>query len=120
MNFGFDLDGTITAAPRPFRALIKALHAAGHECHVITGTMDPIVLAAHYERRWAQLAAIGLTEADVLLKIVTNPPLTAKADYCRRHGIALMFEDSPEWSEAILAVCPVLLVMPGNGAMVTS
>lgn len=112
MNFGFDVDGTITAAPQAFAAMASALLAAGHEVHVITGTMDAAVTAEHLVARRAQLDSHGFPECTAL-QIVTAPHAEQKAAYCRNHDIVMMFEDSPVYIEAIRAgSSTVVLAMP--------
>jgi uncharacterized HAD superfamily protein len=102
MNFGFDIDGTITAAPVAFAAIAKALLAAGHEVHVLTGTMDTALNAGHMQRRKEQLATIGFPYTH--LTIVHAPlHVESKAAYCRDHDIVLMFEDSIPYGDAIAA-----------------
>lgn len=111
MNFGFDVDGTITAAPEAFAALAAALLAAGHEVHVITGTMDALTEAQFAARR-AQLASHGFP-VPTALHIVTAPHAEQKAAYCRDHEIVMMFEDSPIYINAIRALTStVVLAMP--------
>lgn len=115
MNFAFDIDGTITAIPGPLASIMTALFDAGHEVHVLTGTMDSEITANHVSKRWDQLRDLGVDVDKVTnLKIVTNPPLTAKRDYCFEMNIDLMFEDSVEWSKPIQETCPVLLVMDSS------
>ena len=100
MNFGFDIDGTISAAPDIFATIMRSLIAAGHGVHVLSGTGDTVI-TDHYDRRREQLAAWGIPYT--ALKIVCNPHhLQAKADYCREHDIVMMFEDSVPYTRSIM------------------
>ncbi len=112
MNFGFDIDGTISAAPEAFAAIAAALIAAGHEVHVLTGTMEPTIDDAMRQRRVAQLAAFGFPYSR--LHIVNAPThVSGKAAYCSEHRIVMMFEDSIPYSDAIAAAGTfVMLVHP--------
>jgi hypothetical protein len=109
MNFGFDIDGTITAAPGVFRALVEALRDAGHEIHVITGTMDPVATVEHEAQRYAQLIALGFGPVTAL-HVVTAPHAENKAAYCRDHEIVLMFEDSPSYADEISRVTTCVMM----------
>jgi ABC-type arginine/histidine transport system permease subunit len=109
MNFGFDIDGTITRSPEALWAIADALLAAGHEVHVLTGTMDTVLLDSHFEGRVTQLLAHGFN-AWSHLHIVLSPHAKNKAQYCVDNDIVLMFEDSETYSEAISKVTTVFKV----------
>lgn len=111
MNFGFDIDGTIGAAPEAYTAMIAALLSAGHECHVITGTMDPEVTPDHMSKRALQLQRYGL-EWWTKLHIVTAPHALNKAKYCQENNIVFMFEDSPAYADEIRKVTTCVLMCP--------
>lgn len=109
MNFGFDIDGTITRAPGALWAIADALLDAGHQVHVLTGTMDKAVTTQHKIEREAQLDAHGFKEW-TKLHIVVSPHAENKAKYCVDNDIVLMFEDSDRYSEAISKVTTVFKV----------
>ena len=116
MKFGFDVDGTLTALPAQLGAIMRALRAAGHEVHVITGQTAPITDASFAKRR-AQLSALGLDGAYDELHIAGPPDWVAdKHAYCAEWHIDLMVEDSLVYAAAISAVTPLLMVYPGNRA----
>lgn len=111
MKFGFDIDGTITAAPAAFAAIMLALRQAGHECWVITGVVGS---AGDENARRAQLAAVGVSPAcfDGLRIFATNdgPVAAQKAAFCRNEGIDFVFENEPSYAEAIIKACPVTVM----------
>lgn len=109
MNFGFDIDGTITRAPEALWAIADALLTAGHQVHVLTGTMDEVLTAQHMLDREAQLNAHGFMDW-TQLHIVLAPHAANKAQYCVDNGIVLMFEDSEHYSKAISQVTTVFKV----------
>lgn len=112
MNFCFDIDGTISAAPEAYKVMIDSLLAAGHEVHILTGTMDQEATEEHYRKRHDQLAEFGITRWTNLC-IVTSPGnVEAKAKYCKDNNIAFMFEDSPWYADAIRAVTTCVLMCP--------
>jgi putative intracellular protease/amidase len=119
MKFGFDIDGTISAAPAEYRAIMLALRAAEHEVHVITG-QGGVVTPESEDGRRAQLAGLGIFPECYDVLYLAGPSegswdwqhvAESKAAYCRDHGIAFMFEDSPEYAQAIRATDTVVVVM---------
>jgi len=110
MNFGFDIDGTITHSPKAFGAIMESLMRCGHQVHVLTGTMDPAITQGHYTARHKQLAACGVAGKYHHLHIVIAPHPQNKASYCQLHNIVMMFEDSPSYADAIKKVTTCLLI----------
>ncbi len=110
MNFGFDVDGTISAIPVPLAAIALALRRNGDEVHIITGQPNAPTPAC-YERRRDQLAALGWEEGDYDHLFIAGPNYVQdKVDYCRDNDIALMFEDSLIYAAAISEVTPTVVV----------
>jgi hypothetical protein len=110
--FGFDIDGTISAAPEVFAAIMEALLERGHEVHVITGQTREVT-NADVERRVAQLAALGIFWGQHFDKLhLAGAPdwIADKAAYCRDHKVDFMFEDSVLYAKAISAWCPVTVM----------
>ncbi len=109
VNFAFDIDGTITAAPKAYGAMMTALVAAGHEVHALTGQTTPIT-DADIQGRVRQLEALGTTDFTHLA--VVGPPdwVAAKANYCREHDICFVFENDVAYAQAISAACPVTVM----------
>lgn len=114
MNFAFDIDGTITAAPAYYAALMTSLRKCGHGVHVLTGTMQPVATDATYSTRDKQLRGYGITSAMYdKLHIVTSPGnVEQKAQYCLDHDIGFVFEDSQLYTEAIRAVGVTVVTHP--------
>lgn len=113
MNFGFDIDGTISASPQVYALLIEALHDAGHGIYIITGTMDPVVTLTHYEQRIHQLMTWGIPPGTYTLFIVNAPNHVAeKARLCKGYAIKMMFEDSETYAQAINAAGTLCVLMP--------
>ena len=113
MNFGFDIDGTITAEPEAYAAIMASLTAAGHWCHVITGTMDDAVTDDHTAKRRAQLEKHGILPGVHwnYLHIVTAPHAINKAKYCEQRDIRMLFEDSDAYIEECRKVTRCLRMM---------
>lgn len=114
MNFGFDIDQTITAAPLQFAVMMEALQADGHRCYVLTGTMDVEVTADHYVARRAQLSNCGIHEGKHydFLEIVTAPHAENKAKHCVDNRIEFHFDDAPAHVTAIRAAGVHVAAMP--------
>lgn len=113
--FGFDIDGTISAAPDVYRMIMRALVDAGHQVHVITGTGDGEATPDKYERRTAQLAEWRLRKGWewTHLHIVCRPDCgQKKAVYCAEQGIQMMFEDSPDYADPINHAGTLCVLMP--------
>lgn len=113
MNVGFDIDRTITAAPKQFAAMMSALQQAGHRCYVITGTMDSVATPTHYVARRQQLESCGVFEGQHydFLEIVIAPHAENKAKYCVANNIEFMFDDAPAYIEAIRSVGVIVAAM---------
>lgn len=111
-TFGFDVDGTITAAPKAFASIMGALRDAGHYVYVITGqTRD--VTPADYTRRRNQLDSLGVhqdVQYDALH--IAGPPdwVEDKRLFCEQHLLDFVFEDSLRYAEAISTICPVTVM----------
>lgn len=110
MSFGFDIDGTITAAPEQFGIIMASLRLAGHKVHILTGTMDKEATPQHYDFRRQQLREHGVAGLYDVLHIVTAPHAKRKAEYCRAHDIAMMFEDSQSYADEIKKVTACLMM----------
>ena len=79
MRFGFDCDGTLTAAPHVLGAVISALRSAGHECVVISGNPQ---------------AADIVHALDIKVDAVYNvEPGQPKGIFCRAHDVVLLVDD---------------------------
>lgn len=101
MNFGFDIDDTITAEPGAFSALMAALVSGGQGVHVITGAIPGVTRRdlSTEKGREEQPAGIGLTAGThyTKLHLAIGKGAAAVADkkrqLCVDLDIALMFED---------------------------
>jgi hypothetical protein len=115
MNVAVDVDGTITAAPLAFAALMKALMETGHGVYVLTGAIDPNSPGAKTEMRMEQLAIVGLnrgthyTDIRVFVDRDVNKIAYLKADFCRDHDIEIFFDDSKMYQEAVMIRSPKTL-----------
>jgi len=116
--YGFDIDGTITAAPEAMRELMAALIEAGHHVAVLTGSMGHVGPDTdHRDKRTTQLEALGIhggTHYDSLSCYGDGPDAVAKekAAEAGRTGMAMMFEDSLQYALHIAAHCPVMVMYP--------
>lgn len=115
MNFAFDIDGTITAAPEAYQSIMSALMKAGHTVHVLTGTGDAEVTEVHELNRIVQLRACGLDFASHFdyLHIVTSPGnVGQKVQYCLDNNIEFVFEDSEAYTNAMRAAGITVVTHP--------
>jgi hypothetical protein len=107
VKFGFDIHGVIDSNPELYSALTKALVAAGHEVHVITGVRLPSVKDdlekwdidyTHFFSIYQQLLDQGFerTGGDELHPQFPDEPWDrAKGQYCERVGIDMHIDDTP-------------------------
>jgi len=112
MKFGFDIHGVLDDLPDTFVVLTRSLKEAGHEIHILTGShwTDEIEQYLHEMGvPWHRHFSI----ADHYRDLGMEPPIrydelgrpwipeefwdSAKAEYCRREGIHLHFDDSPQY-----------------------
>ena len=115
MNVVIDLDGTITAAPVAFEALMRSLMKSGHSVYVLTGAIDPSSPGAKTEMRMEQLAVFGLhkdvhyTEVHVFVDRDVNVISRLKADFCRDNDVSIFIDDSKRYLEAVMIRSPKTL-----------
>lgn len=126
MKVGFDLDGTLD---RPaLCALAKALIAAGHEVHVISGCFTEAGDWQNFDAKRAKLVRLGLmTQGQVgmnfrfvVLDAVSHEKFDReyrlvdlglrKGAYCEANGIELMFDDSDTYVKMMPAMCGTQIV----------
>jgi uncharacterized HAD superfamily protein len=112
MNFGFDIDGTISADVSSYRTLMESLIKNDQEVHVITGTADSVITDEIMDRRihWLNKNNIPYTH----LKVCVGGPIKVaqeKAEYCRDNNICMMFEDSIEYADKISKFSTTLLMV---------
>lgn len=115
MNYIFDIDGTITAAPAALRAIMHGLVSTGHMVHVLTGTGDSTAEERHYQARVTQLNSYGIhcPSHYHYLHIVSSPGnIEAKVRYCLDHHAVLVFEDSQQYTEAMRAAGIQVVTFP--------
>jgi hypothetical protein len=113
MNFGFDIDGTITAAPEVFAAIMRALRRDGHIVHVITGQTTPVT-PEDTHARIKQLESLGIGTDCYSRLHLSGPPdwVTDKAGYCRDVPMDFVFENDAAYAKAIKVFCPITLMVP--------
>lgn len=99
--FCFDVDGTITANPSVFRAIMASLIDAGHTVYPLTGSLE----AGHCNHqdllryRTNQLAMLGIIKGKHYTKISIAVGNTfedvaqIKGKFCKEVGSAFMVED---------------------------
>jgi len=106
-KFGFDIHGVLDDLPETFVALNSALYNAGHEIHIITGiSANKYVLQEllDFGIRWHKFFSIVDYHKSIGTPIQYGngglPWLDrelwdrTKADYCRKMGIDLHFDDT--------------------------
>lgn len=89
--YAFDIDGTITAAPKAVPFLINALRAAGAEIHIVTATKEDKATDEDYAARKKQLADLGV-EYDALY-IAPTPIAHNKAKYLKVVDAVAFFDN---------------------------
>jgi hypothetical protein len=94
MKVAIDLDGTIDSDPVMFRKLMVALRERGDKVIVLTGCHNCPVTEADKTAKKVKLAGLGLAGCYNKLKVVPNPPAKAKAEYCAKHDVALLIDNS--------------------------
>ena len=115
MKFAFDLDGTISAAPAVFAAIMKALMKDGHHVTVLTGAVGPPGNSPQW--RLNQLHSLGVLpgehfgELAIANGINTDEVADKKAGFCRDEGFAFMIDDTDSWVEKIRAASPNTLCL---------
>lgn len=104
-----DLDGTISAFPRQFKEIMKALKGAGHHVTILTGADNPF--SGDTEVRRTQIKALGIDDADIDQMLICrgsdwSAVAEMKGDYCRDNKIDFVFEDSDAFISAIKRKSP--------------
>lgn len=115
MDFGFDIDGTLSAAPEAIGAIMRALRTAGHVVHVITGLGIGEVQQSNIDERKHQLKVLGVENDYDFLHIAVQPVVPDKANYCRDHNIVLMFENDMAYVNAIKQYSTCFYIYPKEG-----
>lgn len=104
MRLGLDLDSTITAAPKMFKALAEAVRADKGTVHVITGHDDnegPIT-PKHYQDVKEILDNLGVPYD--IIYIAPEPLPANKAAYCKKVGIDFFIDDNKKNVKAVRKV----------------
>ena len=108
---GLDIHGVIDTFPERFKFLSKALYESGAEVHIITGikrdkTVEQLldecgIRFTHYFSIVEHLEAKGthIEWKNMLPYTDENEWNRAKRDYCKKHNIDFMFDDSPVYKE---------------------
>lgn len=109
MKVAFDIDGTLDADPTDFESLMAALKAAGHQIVVITGASSKKVTQQDYEDKANYLNELGLGNCYDELVVFGDPPHKAKAKYCKKHNVALLFDNSVKNAKLASKYCVVLV-----------
>lgn len=113
MNYGFDLDDTITALPEEFRVMMSSLVHCGEKVHVITGVIKG---DGSYETQQKKLTKLRFhkgheyTHLHVIEATKAKEFAEQKRAYCEANKIDLMFEDRSDYARAISKVTPCVLV----------
>ena len=108
-NVAVDLDGTISAFPRQFKEIMRALKIAGNKVVILTGADNPY--NGDKEVRRAQIASLGIDESDIDELLICRGQdwkevAEIKGDYCRDNKVDFVFEDSDEFISAIKRKSP--------------
>ena len=111
MKIGIDFHGVIEEYPEFFSEFTQAMIAFNHEIHIITGSKEKDISAFLFEHKIGYTHFYSITD-DLLnennwYKRDSNDNLifndykwnTAKALYCNKNDITLMFDDSDIYSK---------------------
>lgn len=113
LKFGFDIHGVIDALPEVFAEMTRTLVDSGHEVHILTGSMWKKEIEDElrgYGIKWTHHFSIADYRIKHCPEIVTfdekgNPWMpadlwdSAKAEYCREHGISLHLDDTKRYND---------------------
>lgn len=105
----FDINGTIDADPATFQALMSALVAAGHQVYVLTGSSSPTVTKQDRAEKKHYLEQLGCGQSYTKLKVFPDPPHKAKAKFCQKYNVNLLFDNSVKNAQLASKFCTVVL-----------
>jgi hypothetical protein len=105
---GFDIDGCIDADPSAWLSLALALKAAGHGVAILTGSSEATDLP-EYQAKAEYLQSMGWKSGVAYdeLVIFQNPTSKAKAKWCRKHHVEILFDNDIGNAEAAMRYCVV-------------
>lgn len=117
MNFGVDIDGTVSAMPEVFQAICRSLMRCGHHVYVVTAAMPD---RKHPEKntphgRQEELAGYGMFPRTHYDRVVLawgddrRQVAKAKAEWCRKLHLDVMFDNDPLNVAACREVTDVLV-----------
>lgn len=111
MKIGIDIDGTITANPEFFKALIASHLYAGDEVHIITGGIQPgFGYEFNSQSRIKQLSDLGIHRWSYLVRCYASTSgevANLKGQYCKDFEIDCLFEDTLSYIEAVKKISPL-------------
>lgn len=111
IRIGLDLHGVISANPKFFSHMSKAMILAGAEVHIITGSHSVEILGElkKYDIKYTHLFSIADHHRSIGTKMwydANNTPWIdkgmwemTKAEYCEKEGIDMHFDDSLIYGE---------------------
>jgi len=111
VKVGLDLHGVISANPKFFSALSKAMVIAGNEVHIITGSHSVEIIdeLKGYDITYTHLFSIADYHRSIGTPMWYDANKTpwidkklwemTKAEYCQREGIDCHFDDSDIYGE---------------------
>lgn len=107
----FDIDGTIDAFPGLFRTIMTALHNAGCQVLVLTGSDDNAVTQQDIDDKRSYLGALGINASvyDGLI-VCPKPVADNKAQAIKDHDIDVLFDNDVKNAKACKPECAVLLL----------
>lgn len=109
MVVAFDIDGTLDLDPADMQSLMAALKAAGHQVVVLTGCSEQTPTQNDVAQKTQYLKSLGMGSCYGLLVVFGDPPHKAKAKWCKKHNVALLFDNSVKNAKLASKYCTVLL-----------
>lgn len=113
MRVACDIDGTITAAPVQFEALLTALRAAGHRVTILTGSTDSPVTQEDFDNKVKFLTGLGCVGCwdDMVVFSAEGDKLSRKkAKWCGANDIDLFIDNDEGNAMAATPLVPLVLV----------
>lgn len=127
LKFGFDLHGVLDAAPEVFKVINNALYDAGHEIHILTGSHESDKIFDQLRElgiKWHKFFSIAdyhKNNKDTKMWYQNGSPWIdktewdkTKGEYCKREGIHMHFDDTPEYEQYFSHGCGFARVWTKN------
>jgi hypothetical protein len=112
MIFCFDMDGTLTKAPKVLGEIMKSLKKSGHTVYILTGSLGETPPDKLQEYRLAQAKSLGLLIGESFDDIVScvHPSFEGvanlKGKFCKQEKVDFMIDDMALYIQSIRQYSP--------------